>query len=214
MPSETKFEFILQFEKILGEMKSKNSETYGRNIQFLSVEPIEAVRPILKKFFPADSDLIDTLGRKDIDLMLMRILRSEIIGLQADGEKLVRKARDIVSKFGFLPPVAFFYDYNGAELFESMLDSIYRALKKQGKPLSLSEIWHRFSAPLIASFELKDVFTKELLFKIRQRLKNYLEKDKRFYLDARSPKKLFVGLAEWNRDMMDFYEEDEEDDEE
>ena len=108
--------------------------------------------PFLKKFFPSDSALIDTLVRKDIDLMLMRILRSEIIGLQADGEKLVRKARDIVSKFGFLPPVAFFYDYNGAELYESMLDTIYRILKKHGKPQGLSELWHRFSAPLIASF--------------------------------------------------------------
>ena len=206
MPSETKFEFILQFEKILGEMKSKNSETYGRNIQFLSVEPIEAVRPILKKFFPSDSALIDTLVRKDIDLMLMRILRTEVLGLQNDGEKLVRKARDIVAKFGFLPPVAFFYDYNGAELYESMLETIFRILKKNGKPQSLSEIWHRFSAPLVASFELKNVFTKELLFKIRQRLKNYLEKDKRFYIDARSPKKLYIGLAEWEK-TFDFYNE-------
>lgn len=206
MACETKFEFILQFEKILGEMKSKNSETYGRNIQFLSVEPIEAVRPILKKFFPSDSALIDTLVRKDIDLMLMRILRTEVLGLQNDGEKLVRKARDIVSKFGFLPPVAFFYDYNGAELYESMLETIYRILKKSGKPQSLSEIWHRFSAPLIASFELKNVFNKELLFKIRQRLKNYLEKDKRFFIDARSPKKLYIGLAEWEK-TFDFYNE-------
>ena len=112
---------------------------------------------------------------------------------------LVRKARDIVSKFGFLPPVAFFYDYNGAELYESMLETIYRILKKHGKPQGLSELWHRFSAPLIASFELKNVFNKELLFKIRQRLKNYLEKDKRFYIDARSPKKLYIGLAEWEQ---------------
>lgn len=186
-------------------MKNKNPETYGRNIQFLSTEPIEAVRPILKKFFPSDSGLIDTLGRKDLDLMLMRILRSEVIGLQADGEKLVRKARDIVSKFGFLPPVAFFYDYNGAELYESMLETMYRTLKKLGKPQSLSELWHRFSAPLIASFELKNVFTKELLFKIRQRLKNYLEKDKRFYIDAKSPKKLYIGLTEWN-ESFELYE--------
>lgn len=202
---ETKFEFILQFEKILGEMKNKNSETYGRNIQFLSVEPIEAIRPILKKFFPSDSALIDTLVRKDIDLMLMRILRSEVVGLQADGEKLVRKARDIVAKFGFLPPVAFFFDYNGAELYESMLETIYRILRKHGKPQGLSEIWHRFSAPLIASYELKNIFTKDLLFKIRQRLKNYLEKDKRFYIDARSPKKLYIGLAEWDN-SFDLYE--------
>lgn len=199
MSCETKFEFILQFEKILGDMKVKNSETYGRNIQFLSIEPIEAVRPILKKFFPADSALIDTLVRKDIDLMLMRILRSEVIGLQNDGERLVRKAKDIVSKFCFLPPVAFFYDYNGAELYESMLEAMYRLLKKSGKPQSLSEMWQRFSAPLIASFELKNIFTKELLFKIRQRLKNNLEKDDRFFLDARSPKKLFVGLSEWEK---------------
>lgn len=199
MSCETKFEFILQFEKILGDMKVKNSETYGRNIQFLSIEPIEAVRPILKKFFPADSALIDTLVRKDIDLMLMRILRSEVIGLQNDGERLVKKAKDIVSKFCFLPPVAFFYDYNGAELYESMLEAMYRLLKKSGKPHSLSEMWQRFSAPLIASFELKNIFTKELLFKIRQRLKNNLEKDDRFFLDARSPKKLFVGLSEWEK---------------
>lgn len=213
MACETKFEFMIQFENVLGEMKAQSSETYGRNIQFLSVEPIEAVRPILKKFFPADAALIDTLVRKDIDLMLMRILRSEVIGLQSDGEKLVRKARDIVSKFGFLPPVAFFYDYNGAELYESMLESMYKTLKKRGKPQSLSDLWHRFSAPLMASVEQKDVFTKELLFKIRQRLKNYLEKDKRFVIDARSPKKLYIALAEWNT-TFDFYEEDDDDDEE
>ncbi len=197
MPFDTKFEFILQFEKILGEMKSKNPETYGRNLQFLSTEPIETVRPILHKFFPGDAGLIDTLTRKDIDLMLMRILRSEVVGFQGEGEKLVRKARTIISQFGFLPPVAFFYVYNGAELFEAMLESAYKMLKKRGKPISLSDLWRRFSSPLTASFELKSVFTKDLLFKIRQRLKNYLEKDSRFYLDARSPKKLFLGLSEW-----------------
>jgi len=197
MPFDTKFEFILQFEKILGDMKSKNPETYGRNLQFLSTEPIETVRPILHKFFPADNALIDTLNRKDIDLMLMRILRSEVVGLQGEGERLVRKARAIISQFGFLPPVAFFYAYNGAELFEAMLESTYKTLKKRGRPISLSELWRRFSSPLTASFELKSIFTKDLLFKIRQRLKNYLEKDPRFHLDARSPKKLFVGLSEW-----------------
>lgn len=197
MPFDTKFEFILQFEKILGEMKSKNPETYGRNLQFLSIETIETVRPILQKFFPNDKNLIDTLIRKDIDLMLLRILRSEVVGLQGEGERLVRKARNIISQFGFLPPVAFFYAYNGAELFEAMLDRTYKNLKKRGKPQSLSDIWRRFSASLTASFELKNLFTKDLLFKIRQRLKNYLEKDPRFYLDARSPKKLFVALAEW-----------------
>jgi len=197
MSFDTKFEFILQFEKILGEMKSKNPETYGRNLQFLSTEPIETVRPILHKFFPGDTGLIDTLTRKDIDLMLMRILRSEVVGFQGEGEKLVRKARTIISQFGFLPPVAFFYVYNGAELFEAMLESTYKTLKKRGRPQSLSDVWRRFSSPLTASFELKSVFTKDLLFKIRQRLKNYLEKDSRFYLDARSPKKLYVGLSEW-----------------
>ncbi len=197
MPFDTKFEFILQFEKILGEMKSKNPETYGRNLQFLSIEPIETVRPILQKFFPNDKDLIDSLVRKDVDLMLMRILRSEVVGFQGEGEKLVRKARNIISQFGFLPPVAFFYAYNGAELFEAMLDRTYKTLKKRGKPQSLSEIWRRFAAPLTVSFELKSIFNKELLFKIRQRLKNYLEKDPRFYLDARSPKKLYVALTEW-----------------
>lgn len=197
MSFDTKFEFILQFEKILGEMKSKNPETYGRNLQFLSIEPIETVRPILQKFFPNDKDLIDSLVRKDIDLMLMRILRSEVVGFQGEGEKLVRKARTIISQFGFLPPVAFFYAYNGAELFEAMLDRIYKTLKKRGKPQSLSEIWRRFASPLTVSFELKTIFNKELLFKIRQRLKNYLEKDPRFFLDARSPKKLYVALTEW-----------------
>ena len=181
MPFDTKFEFILQFEKILGEMKSKNPETYGRNLQFLSTEPIETVRPILHKFFPGDTGLIDTLTRKDIDLMLMRILRSEVVGFQGEGEKLVRKARTIISQFGFLPPVAFFYVYNGAELFEAMLESTYKTLKKRGKPISLSEMWRRFSSPLTASFELKNEFTK----------------DPRFHLDARSPKKLYVGLSEW-----------------
>jgi hypothetical protein len=198
LPCETKFEFILQFEKILGEMKNKKPETYVRNIQFLSIETIEAIRPVLKKFFPSDSSLIDTLVRKDIDLMLMRILRSEVIGLQSDGEKLVRKAKSIISMFGYLPPVAFFYDYNGADLYESMLEKIYIVLKRHGKPQSLSEIWQKFSAPLNSSFELKSIFTKELLFKIRQRLKNYLEKDNRFIIDARSPKKLFIGLTEWD----------------
>ncbi|MFZ5949365.1 MAG: hypothetical protein ACOYXC_01570 [Candidatus Rifleibacteriota bacterium] len=197
MPSDTKFEFILQFEKILGDMKRKNPETYGRNVQFLSVEPMETVRPILQKFFPSDKELIDSLNRKDIDLMLLRILRTEVVGLQGEGEKLVRKAKNVIGQFGFLPPVEFFYGYNGAELFEAMLDRIYKNLRKKGKPQSLSEIWRRFSSPLTASFELKNVFTKDLLFKIRQRLKNYLEKDPRFYLDARSPKKLYVTLTEW-----------------
>ncbi len=197
MPFDTKFEFILQFEKILGDMKRKNPETYGRNVQFLSVEPMETVRPILQKFFPSDKELIDSLNRKDVDLMLMRILRSEVVGFQGEGEKLIRKAKSIISQFGFLPPVEFFYAYNGAELFEAMLDRIYKNLRKKGKPQSLSDIWRRFSAPLTASFELKNVFTKDLLFKIRQRLKNYLEKDPRFFLDARSPKKLFVTLTEW-----------------
>ncbi|GAB4280666.1 MAG: hypothetical protein Kow0029_25360 [Candidatus Rifleibacteriota bacterium] len=197
MPFDSKFEFILQFEKILADMKRKNPETYGRNVQFLSVEPMETVRPILKKFFPSDKDLIDTLSRKDIDLMLMRILRSEVAGFQNEGEKLVRKAKTIIAQFGFLPPVEFFYAYNGAELFDAMLDRIYKNLKKRGKPQSLSELWRRFASPLTASFELKNVFTKDLLFKIRQRLKNYLEKDPRFFLDARSPKKLYVALTEW-----------------
>ncbi len=197
MPFDTKFEFILQFEKILGDMKRKNPETYGRNLQFLSIEGIETVRPILQKFFPSDKPLIDTLTRKDIDLMLMRILRSEVAGFQIEGERLVHKAKSIISQFGFLPPVEFFYAYNGAPLFDAMLDRIYKNLKKRGKPQSLSEAWRRFSAPLTASFELKNVFTKDLLFKIRQRLKNYLEKDPRFFLDARSPKKLYVALTEW-----------------
>jgi hypothetical protein len=204
MPFDTKFEFILQFEKILGDMKRKNPETYGRNLQFLSIEQIETVRPILQKFFPSDKKLIDTLTRKDIDLMLMRILRSEVVGFQMEGEKLVRKAKSIIAQFGFLPPVAFFYAYNGAELYEAMLDRIYKNLLKRGRPQSLSEAWRRFSAPLTASFELKNIFTKDMLFKIRQRLKNYLEKDPRFYLDARSPKKLYVALTEWGEnDYLD-----------
>ncbi|MGM0600069.1 MAG: hypothetical protein ACQETH_09675 [Candidatus Rifleibacteriota bacterium] len=197
MPFDTKFEFILQFEKILGDMKRKNPETYGRNIQFLSTESIETVRPILQKFFPSDKKLINTLSRKDIDLMLMRILRSEVAGFQHEGERLLRKAKAIISQFGFLPPVEFFYAYNGAELFDAMLDRIYKTLKKRGRPQSLSEVWKRFASPLTASFELKNIFTKDMLFKIRQRLKNYLEKDPRFYLDARSPKKLYVALSEW-----------------
>lgn len=199
MAFETKFEFIQQFEKILGEMKIKKSEMYSRNIQFLSVETIEAIRPVLKKFFPQDAALIDTLVRKDIDFMLMRILRSEVAGLQTDGEKLIKKARLIVSMFGYLPPVVFFYDYNGAEIYETMIEKIHQILKKNGKPMGLSEIWNRFSTPLTSSFELKNIFTKEILFKIRQRLKNYLEKDKRFTLDAKSPKKLYIGLSEWNQ---------------
>lgn len=198
MPCETKFEFILQFEKILGEMKSKKPETYVRNIQFLSIENIEAIRPVLKKFFPNDSSLIDTLVRKDIDLMLMRILRIEIIGLQAEGDKLVKKAKNIVSMFGYFPPVEFFFSYNGAEMYESMIEKLYLILKRQGKPQSLSEIWQKISTPLTSSFELKNIFTKELMFKIRQRLKNYLEKDNRFLIDARTPKKLFISLTEWD----------------
>jgi len=197
MPFDTKFEFILQFEKILGEMKKKNPETYQRNIQFLSSEPMQTIVPVLQKFFPSDKTLIDTLTRKDIDLMLMRILRSEIVTLQGEGERLVGKARTVVTQFGFLPPVAFFYAFNGAELFEAMVERIYVDLKKRGKPQSLSDIWKHFSAPFAASFELKSVFTKDLLFKIRQRLKNFLEKDRRFVIDAPSPKKLVLRLAEW-----------------
>lgn len=196
---DTKFEFILQFEKILGEMKTKNYDTYCRNIQFLSIESIETIRPVLLKFFPRSEKLINTLNRKDIDLMLMRILRSEVVGFQGEGERIVKKAKNIILQFGFLPPVAFFYVYNGAELFEAMLERTYRALKKHGKPILLSDLWRRFSAPLTASFELKSFFDKELMFKIRQRLKNYLEKDSRFFIDARSPKKLYVSLVEWNQ---------------
>lgn len=203
MPFETKFEFMLQFEKILGDMKKKNPDTYGRNIQFLSIEPIETIRPILQKFFPSDKALIETLVKKDIDLMLMRILRSEIAGLQGEGEKLVRRARTIINQFSLLPPVEFFFAYNGAELFEAMLDSMYKNLKKKNSPQSLSELWKKFASPLTASFELKSIFTKDLLYKIRQRLKNYLEKDPRFFLDAKSPKKLYVSLSEWGDKNFD-----------
>lgn len=197
MPFDTKFEFILQFEKILGEMKKKNPETYQRNLQFLSSERLETILPILQKFFPLDKDLIHTLNRKDVDLMLMRILRSEIVHLQGEGERLVAKARSVVQQFGFLPPVAFFYAFNGAEIFDAVVDQIYQDMKKRGKPQGLSEIWRRLSAPLTANFELKTVFTKDLLFKIRQRLKNFLEKDQRFIIDAKSPKKLYLRLVEW-----------------
>lgn len=199
MPFETKFEFILQFEKILGEMKCKKSETYVRNIQFLSTESIEAIRPILKKFFPKDSKLIDTLVRNDIDLMLMRLLRSEVKGLQNDGEKLVKKAQDIVTMFGYLPPVAFFYDYNGAEIYETLLEKMYQILKKNRESMLLSDLWNRFISPLNSSNDLKNIFTKELVYKMRQRLKNYLEKDKRFTIDAKTPKKLYIALSEWNK---------------
>ena len=78
-----------------------------------------------------------------------------------------------------------------------MVNRIYQDLKKKEKPVSLSEIWKRFAAPLTASFELKSIFSKDLLFKIRQRLKNYLDKDRRFVIDARSPKKLYIALSEW-----------------
>ena len=203
MPFDTKFEFILQFEKILADMKRKSPETYGRNLLFLSIENMETVRSILHKFFPLDKPLIETLTRKDVDLMLLRILRSEVVGLQGEGEKLVRKAKTVINQFGFLPPVEFFYAYNGAELFDAMLERIYRNLKKKGRPQSLSEIWRRFASPLTASFELKNIFTKDLLFKIRQRLKNYLDKDPRVYLDARSPKKLYVALTEWGDKVFD-----------
>ena len=188
MAFQTKFEFILQFEKILGDMKKKNPETYNRNLQFLSSEPLETLLPVLQKFFPSDKPLLETLTRKDIDLMLMRILRSEIVTLQGEGERLVNKAMTVIHNFGFLPPVAFFYAYNGAELYEAMVERIYISIRKHGRPVSLSELWKRFSAPLVASFELKNVFNKDLLFKIRQRLKNYLEKDPRFIIDAESPK--------------------------
>lgn len=197
MPFETKFEFILQFEKILGEMKKKNPETYQRNLQFLSGERMEVVLPILQKFFPLDKDLIQTLNRKDIDLMLMRILRSEVVHLQGEGERLVSKGKSIVSQFGFFPPVAFFYLFNGGEIFDSVVDFIYQELKRKHKAQSLSELWKRLSAPLTASYELKTIFTKDRLFKIRQRLKNFIEKDPRFIVDAKSPKKLYLRLSEW-----------------
>ncbi len=200
MSFDTKFEFILQFEKILGDMKRKNPETYQRNIQFLSAETMQTIVPILQKFFPSDKALIDTLNRKDIDLMLMRIMRSEIVTLQGEGERLVGKARNVVTQFGFLPPVAFFFAFNGAELFEAMVERIYVDMKRRGKPQTLSELWKHFSAPLVASFELKNVFTKDLMFKIRQRLKNFLEKDRRFVIDAPTPKKLVLRLAEWGGD--------------
>lgn len=205
MPFDTKFEFILQFEKILADMKRKNPETYGRNLQFLSMETMETIRPVLQRFFPSDKKLINSLIRKDIDLMLMRILRSEVVTFQSDGDRLIKQAKLIIKRFGYLPPVSFFFAYNGAELFDAMLERIYHHLKKAGKPQSLSGIWKRFSSPLTASYELKSIFTKDLLFKIRQRLKNYIEKDPRFQLDAKSPKKLFVTLSEWRQDSRDRY---------
>ncbi|MFZ2956282.1 MAG: hypothetical protein WA705_05280 [Candidatus Ozemobacteraceae bacterium] len=197
MPFASKFEFILQFEKILGDMKKKNPETYQRNLQFLSSERMETILPVLQKFFPNDRELIETLTNKDIDLMLMRIMRSEVVHLQGEGERLVARGRAIVQQFGFLPPTAFFYSFNGAEIHEAMVERIYHDLKRRNKPQGLSDIWKRLSTPFEASYDVKSVFTKDLLFKIRQRLKNFLEKDRRFILDAKSPKKLYLRLAEW-----------------
>lgn len=209
----TKYEFILQFERILGDMKRKNPDTYYRNIQFLSSEKLEAILPILQKFFPSELDIIRTLNRKDIDLMLMRIMRSEVAHLQGDGEKLVSRARQLVQTFGFLPPVVFFFSFNGAEIYEAMVERIYADLKKRGRPQSLSESWRKFSSTFTSSFETKTVFTKDLMFKIRQRLKSYLEKDKRFIIDARSPKKLFLRLVEWgDQDLSALPDEPEEGD--
>ncbi|MBI3040024.1 hypothetical protein HYY75_13405 [bacterium] len=178
-------------------MKKKNPETYQRNLQFLSAERLENILPILMKFFPSEKELIPTLTRRDIDLMLMRILRSEVVHLQGEGERIVGGGKSLVTNFGFFPPVAFFFVFNGTEIFHAMVDRIYLDLKKRDKPQSLSEIWKQRAAPLVASYELKTVFTKDLLFKIRQRLKNFLDKDSRFLIDAKSPKKLFLRLREW-----------------
>ena len=203
MAFASKFEFILHFEKVLGEMKRKNPETYLRNLQFLSSERLETILPILQKFFPSDRDLIQTLIRKDIDMMLLRIMRSEVVHLQGEGERLVQKGRSALLQFGFIPAVAFFFAFNGSELFESMVERIYQDLKRRGKPQGLSEIWKRLSAPLVAGNDMKTLFTKDLLFKIRQRLKNNLEKDRRFIIDAPSPKKLSLRLVEWG-EITDF----------
>jgi hypothetical protein len=210
MPASTKYEFILQFERILADMKRKNPDTYYRNILFLSGERLEGILPILQKFFPSEIELIKTLNRKDIDLMLMRIMRSEVAHLQGDGERLVSRARQLVQHFGYLPPVAFFFSFNGAEIYEAMVERIYTDLKKRGHPRALSEIWRKFSATFQSSFETKTVFTKDLMFKIRQRLKNYLEKDARFVIDARSPKKLFLRLVEWGDQPLVTLSADEE----
>lgn len=204
MPFASKFEFILHFEKVLGEMKRKNPETYQRNLQFLSGERLETILPVLQKFFPSDKELIQTLVRKDLDMMLMRIMRSEVVHLQGEGERLVQKGRNVLMQFGFIPPVAFFFAFNGAELFEAMIERIHQDLKRRGKPQGLSDIWKRLAAPLTAGNETKTVFTKDLLFKIRQRLKNYLEKDRRFVIDAKSPKKLYLRLAEWGDSPIAF----------
>lgn len=203
MASASKFEFILNFEKVLGEMKRKNPETYQRNLQFLSSERLEIILATLQKFFPTDKELIQTLQRKDLDMMLMRIMRSEVVHLQGEGERLVQKGRNVLMHFGFIPPVAFFFAFNGAELFEAMIERIYQDLRKRARPQSLSDIWKRLSAPLLAGNETKTVFTKDLLFKIRQRLKNYLEKDRRFVIDAKSPKKLYLRLTEWGDQTVD-----------
>ncbi len=203
MASASKFEFILNFEKVLGEMKRKNPETYQRNLQFLSGERLETILSTLQKFFPTDRELIQTLQRKDLDMMLMRIMRSEVVHLQGEGERLVQKGRNVLMQFGFIPPVAFFFAFNGAELFEAMIERIYQDLRKRARPQGLSDIWKRLSAPLIAGNETKTVFTKDLLFKIRQRLKNYLEKDRRFVIDAKSPKKLYLRLTEWGDQTVD-----------
>ena len=204
MPFNSKFEFILQFEKILGDMKKKSPETYQRTLQFLGAEKLETILPVLQKFFPTDRALIETLERKDIDLMLMRIMRSEIAHLQGEGERLVARARAVVQQFGFFPPVNFLFDFNGAELYEAMVERIYHDLRRGGKPRELSEVWKRLSAPFSASSDVKAKFPKDLLFKIRQRLKNHLLKDRRFLVDALSPKKLVLRLVEW--DSQEFQE--------
>ncbi|MBF0498714.1 MAG: hypothetical protein HQM09_01165 [Candidatus Riflebacteria bacterium] len=178
-------------------MKKNNPGMYQRNLQFLSSENIEKILPVLQKFFPGDRELIETLNRKDIDLMLMRIMRSEVIHLQGEGERLVARGRSIVQQFGFLPPTAFFYAFNGGEIYDAMVERIYIDLKRRGEPQGLSDIWKRLATPLEANFDVKSIFNKELLFKIRQRLKNNLEKDTRFIIDAKSPKKLFLRLVEW-----------------
>ncbi|HNV71696.1 MAG TPA: hypothetical protein PKO06_18470 [Candidatus Ozemobacteraceae bacterium] len=184
-------------------MKRKNPETYQRNLQFLSGERLETILSTLQKFFPADKELIQTLQRKDLDMMLMRIMRSEVVHLQGEGERLVQKGRNVLMQFGFIPPVAFFFAFNGAELFDAMIERIHQDLRKRGRPQGLSDIWKRLSAPLMAGNETKTVFTKDLLFKIRQRLKNYLEKDRRFVIDAKSPKKLYLRLTEWGDKPVD-----------
>ncbi|MFC1744391.1 hypothetical protein ACFL35_10395 [Candidatus Riflebacteria bacterium] len=180
-------------------MEKKNPPVFRRNIFFLSSEPMERILPVLKRFFPSEKPLIDLLSRKDIDYLLEKMISVDSMKISNSLTNLLKEGKSTIQDYGFFPPVELFFTFSGVELYESMVERIYKDLKKGGMAVSLSKIWSRISRTFGNNPISSRYFSKELLFKIRQRLKNYLDKDGRFHFKQTSPKKIEIGLVEWTK---------------